>query len=86
MKLSTHKLLTATASGMFAVCAGIWATAMILDNSVLAIPLLLIAVFFSLVCRIQLHDRRHALTRENWRRQPVGSDDWQFENITGPRL
>lgn len=86
MKQSTHLLLKSIAAGTSCACAGIWAIAMLQDNSVFAIPLLILCLFLSLVFRVQLHDRRIARQREQWREDARDSSQWQYENITGPRL
>lgn len=86
MKLSSYLFLTSIAAASVSACAGIWSIAMILSESGLSIPLLVICIFLLLVSRVQLQDARTALQFEQRREQDRDTAQWQFENITGPRL
>jgi len=87
MKQSSYHLTLAFVFGLHAAACAAWgAFAMLAANSIFAIPLGLGAVFLIRCTRIQLHDRRIAIIREDWRRESKPSTDWQFENIVGPKL
>lgn len=85
MKQSTYKLLTATASGTFALLAAIGCLASIFDNSPsLAILAALLTILLSFICRVDLHDRKIALIKEDWRRGHTPADPASYCYLVPP--
>jgi len=72
MKESQYRLLTAAASGVISLATAIWCiAAAITALPAVAIALGIITIFLIFMCRVQLHDRRVALNKEDWRREPT---------------
>lgn len=70
MKLSTYKTLTSAAYGTISFLAAIGCAAFALsDCPNLAIGSGMIAIALLAWMRVELHDRRIALTKEDWRRE-----------------